>query len=323
MAQSKSFGQVKTVDLTRGLFIIRYATAEDEFQPPKITIAVDPPAHRGVDFILHPDADDTVLWQPGAALVVRTTSPAKLLIEVTPVHGAGSTAANVKIERISQGEPTAVSTLVAAPPAAIDLGAMRVLGHVAGIGDVMVGANEWIAGPAAPSRIEGIAIEWPSKPPQLDIRYSVKLGRPQAGPSRMLEIGSYAGTRGQAMPLTGAAFEVSGATSADYQLCVEAAFLGSPTMRVVGKRVVVSGPTGREPLVGLRVNLEPLAAAIERETSRPAARPVTTTRVAPMPVPMPAPMPAPLPIPQPPPAAKASSRVRVFRSRSKEDKSPA
>jgi hypothetical protein len=52
------------------------------------------------------------------------------------------------------------------------------------------------------------------------------------------------------------AFELSGEASSDYRLCVEAGFLASPIIREIGKRVVLSGPTGREPLVGLRMNLE-------------------------------------------------------------------
>ena len=122
----------------------------------------------------------------------------------------------------------------------------------------------------------------------------------------MMDIGSFAGTRGRAMPLTGVVFELSGAASSDYQVRVEAAFLGSPTMRVIGKRVVLSGPTGREPLVGLRMNLE-LATVGSARDMTPATRPS---------------QPSPPKIRQPEePAPKPASRVRVFRSRPREDQS--
>jgi hypothetical protein len=274
---------------------------------------------------------------------VRASATARLLVEVTPARSGGSIAANLKVERLSLGEPTAVSS--ALPPmtwpvkaadgggrgrASIlpaarsdttaqtshDLAGLSVLGHVAGIGDVVAGANEWIAGPSAPSRIEGIAVEWPGKPEQLDLRYSVRLGRPQAFPSPMTELGSFAGTRGQALPLTGIVFELSGAASSDYQLSVEAAFLGSPTMRVIGRRVALSGPTGREPLIGLRVNLEPINVPPAREageTIDPVARPAPATPPAAAPAPAPA-----MRAPARSPVARSSSRVRVFRSRSKE-----
>jgi len=134
----------------------------------------------------------------------------------------------------------------------------------------------------------------------------------------MTELGSFAGSRGHALPLTGIVFELSGAASSDYQLSVEAAFLGSPTMRVIGRRVVLSGPTGREPLIGLRVNLEPInvpAAGEADETIEPAARPARATAA---PAPAPALAPSPVPTRVPNSSSRVSSRVRVFRSRSKE-----
>jgi hypothetical protein len=347
MGRARDERQVKTVDIARGLFIVRYATANDEFLPPKVTLSVDAEQNRNVEFLLPPGARDAVLWQPGTALTVRASATATLLVEVTPARSGGSIAANLKVERLSLGEPTAVSSALppmtwpvklaegdgrgrasilpaarsnTTAPTSHDLAGLRVLGHVAGIGDVVAGANEWIAGPSAPSRIEGIAVEWPGKPAQLDLRYSVRLGRPQAAPSPMTELGSFAGTRGHALPLTGIVFELSGAASSDYQLSVEAAFLGSPTMRVIGRRVALSGPTGREPLIGLRVNLKPInvpAAGEAGEAIEPAARPAPPA-VAPAPAPAaPAPAPA-MPAPAPSPVARSSSRVRVFRSRSKE-----
>ena len=60
----------------------------------------------------------------------------------------------------------------------------------------------------------------------------------------------------RAMALTTLMLELSGPDASLYQFSVEALFLGAPVMRVSGERVVVSGPTGREPLVGLRVALQ-------------------------------------------------------------------
>jgi hypothetical protein len=49
--------------------------------------------------------------------------------------------------------------------------------------------------------------------------------------------------------------ELSGEESDAYALSVEALFLGSPAVRSRGQRINLGGPTGREPLVGLRVDL--------------------------------------------------------------------
>jgi hypothetical protein len=52
--------------------------------------------------------------------------------------------------------------------------------------DVVVGPNAWIAGPARPSRIEGLAPEWPSKPAGLDIRDAVQFANAQLGSGKMV-----------------------------------------------------------------------------------------------------------------------------------------
>jgi len=52
-----------------------------------------------------------------------------------------------------------------------------------------------------------------------------------------------------------------GPSALDFRLVAEAIFLGSPVMRMTGKRGVLSGPTGREPLVGLRLGPQQAGAA--------------------------------------------------------------
>ena len=156
---------------------------------------------------------------------------------------------------------------------------IRVLGHIAGVGDVRVNANEWLAGPAAPSRIEGVTIECPEKPSSLGIGYSVRTAQPHSISGRVMDLGSFAGTRGRAMPLTALMFELSGPDASRYQFVVEALFLGSPITRVTGPRVVLSGPSGREPLVGLRVALEETKANVEVLPKRSSGRARTNDRV--------------------------------------------
>jgi hypothetical protein len=283
--------QRKTIEVNKGLFLIRYASAEDEARPPKVEIFLDAASVEDVELILRPDHEDAILWQPGSCLVVRASAPGKLALEVTSHRDTGSTAATVNIEPLTQGEAGsrhAPAKKSRGSAATLDLDGVRLLGHVAGIGDVTVGGREWLGGPSAPSRIEGISLEWPGKPDDLDIRYSVKLAKPQSSSGQMMALGSFAGTRGRAMPVVGVILEMLGAEEQNCQFVAEAIFLGSPTLRATGKRVVLAGPTGRETLVGLRLGIEqkgaqPRPAPARREPSRP------------------------------------SSRVRVFRSRSKQD----
>jgi len=63
-----------------------------------------------------------------------------------------------ELERLIQGEPLDEPAELA--PETFDFTGLRLMAHVAGIGDVFVNLNEWIAGPSAPSRIEGIAVEY-------------------------------------------------------------------------------------------------------------------------------------------------------------------
>jgi hypothetical protein len=291
--------QSKIVDVDKGLVIVRYATAADEIRPPKIEVLVNPKDEKHIEIISNPLHSEAVLWQPGACLVVRAMQPGKLLVEVVPDDDDGSTAATVKVEMLSQGEASEARLAPQAPAAAaavgigsspgakshIDLDRLKIIGHVAGIGDVTARADEWLAGPSAPARIEGLSIVWPGKPDDLDIRYCVKLARPHAVSGRMMGLGAYAGTRGRALPIVSIRLELSGANVSGFRLVSEAAFLGAPIARTSGKQIEMSGPTGREPLVGFRLRLDEINIPLQ---------PVLTH------------------------AARSQGRVRVFRSRAAE-----
>jgi hypothetical protein len=278
--------QQRTVTIDRGLFLIRYAAAEDQEQPPRVKLFVDPPSKKDISFVLYPDHNEPILWEPDTCLVVRATAAGKLAVQVIPMEEGGSTAATVKIEPISQGK---AATSSASNDAAHDFDDLRLLGHVTGLGDVAVMADEWLGGPTSPMRIEGLAIDWPEIPSDLQIRYAVKTARPMPASGQTMELGSFAGTRGRAMPIVGLMLELNGPAAGRFQFCVEAIFLGSPATRIISNRVVASGPTGREPLVGLRLSLKSVEAAEELEAKGPSKR------------------------------EAAAGRVRVFRSRPKSD----
>jgi len=277
----------KTIEVDRGLFLVRYAAAEDESSAPSVRVSVDRGSSGSIALVLHPEHDDAVLWEPGASLVVRAAARGKLHIEVVPRQAEGSIAATVRLEPLTQGE---IPPVRASRVANDGVDGVRVLGHVAGIGDVVVHANQWIAGPTAPSRIEGLSIDWPGRPEDLDFAYAVQTARAQPRSSRMFGPGAFAGTRGRALPVVGVTLELSGPRAAGYQFCVEAIFLGSPVMRCVGPRVALSGPTGREPLVGLKVGFETVGTAVRPAPAVAAAAP-----------------------------DNGSGRVRVFRSRARQD----
>jgi hypothetical protein len=261
--------QQRTVSVDRGLFLVRYAAAEDQDQPPRVKLSADPSSKKDISFVLYPDRNEPILWGPDTCLVVRATAAGKLAVEVIPMEEGGSTAATVRIEPISQGNPPTPPT----NDASNDLDGLRLLGHLTGLGDVSVKSDEWLGGPSSPMRIEGIAVDWPGKPSDLQIRYAVKTSRPVPISGQATELGSFAGTRGRAMPVVGLMLELTGPATTRFQFCVEAIFLGSPATRIISNRVVASGPTGREPLVGLRLSLKNVEAVEELETRAPASKP--------------------------------------------------
>ncbi|MGP8123660.1 MAG: hypothetical protein ACLP8B_24445 [Xanthobacteraceae bacterium] len=279
--------QSKVLDVDAGLLLLRYATADDDKRPPKIRILVNPKHRNNIELVLNPDHQDAVLWQPGSCLVVRATAPGQLFVEVTAIEDGGSTAASLKIETLSQGKAAVPARQPAVARSAghvgVDPRRLAVRGHVAGIGDVTVRADEWIAGPVAPARVEGISIDWPGKPDDIDIRYSVRLARPHAVSGQVMQLGDYAGTRGRALPIVGLTLELTGAGASGFRLTAEAVFLGAPVQRMSGAQVEMSGPTRREPLVGFRLRLDEVHAPLA-----PVRAPAIKT--------------------------KASGRVRVFRS---------
>lgn len=255
MRQAAVPARRKTVDIDRGLFLVRYASADDSRHPPMVRVSLDAGSAPDNFLVMHPDAPDALLSAPGTALAVRASSPTRLLVEVTPATEDGSTAATVKVEALNAG-PQADESLPFAEAAAEvprAAGGPVVRAHVAGIGDVVAAANEWIAGPAAPSRIEGIAVEWPGMPQALDLRYAARFQGSDV--NRLASAGAFVGTRGRALPITGMVLELGGEQAEAHEIVVEALFLGVPVTRIAGRRVSVSGPTQREPLVGLRLDI--------------------------------------------------------------------
>jgi len=230
------------------LYLLRYESAVDQSQPPQVRVMRESGSEASVALILHPEAQDAVLERPGHCVVVRAVGEGRLTIEVRASAPNGSTNATVQLEPVRHG--------LSASARPLDLKELRILGHVSRRGDVEVGLGEWIAGPSNPLPIEGLELRWPGRSSQLDIRYAVRIGGPQPTPSKPVGPGTFVGTRGRALPLIGASFELGGSEAAGYQLVIDALFLGSPPVRTIGSKLNITGSTGREPLVGLRLTVE-------------------------------------------------------------------
>src|SRR5271156_560361 len=135
-----SAAQQKPLNLPDGLFLIRYEGAEDTRHPPKVTLSVAPMSEAAVEFVLPPGIDDPVLWSPGASVVVRIARSSQLLVEVSASHPGGSVSARIQSVALST-DPTGLAA--ASASGNVDASDLRLLGHVAGRGDVFVSAGEW------------------------------------------------------------------------------------------------------------------------------------------------------------------------------------
>src|ERR1700741_2201450 len=135
----RSSAQQKPLDLQKGLFLIRYDSAEDPGQPPKIGVTVDAAVAGNVEFVLPPGVDQPVMWSPGGSLVLRILAPTRIIVEVTPRSPGGSLAARIQSAQLST-DPQGLAW--SDEVATVDLSALRLLGHLAGRGDTLVGLCE-------------------------------------------------------------------------------------------------------------------------------------------------------------------------------------
>ncbi len=250
----------RSIDLKAGIFVIRYAIAEEISAHPAIKVSIDEKSQQDLFLILHDQEglSDVTLWRPGSSIALKAVRPGRILVEVVPVQADASTNATIKIDPLYQGEDSYETLGQAAGQVkrALDLSGLRLHGHVAGRGDVEVAADEWLAGPAIPARIEGIAIEWTTKPRNIDLRYCAIGPRSNAAMTPMVPLSTYVGTRGRALPVLGFNIELTGTGANGIQMVIEALFLGTPVMRAVGERLTLSGPSGLEPLIGLKISFE-------------------------------------------------------------------
>jgi hypothetical protein len=207
-----------------------------------------------MELMAAPGLPADTLSAPGMVLVIRSESAAEVSIVVKPAPGSHSASAELKLERLLSADipfkeiPSRLG-IKKAPP----VSNVQILAHVAGRGDVLVPSGEWVAGPEFPSQIEGLTLQWPGKPVGVDLEYGVTIGTRSGQRLPVRRTGEFAGTRGRGLPITSFALTLRGGEGLSLQ--VEGLFLGAAPVVKTGHEVSLTGPTGREPLVGLRVSL--------------------------------------------------------------------
>ena len=120
-------GAKKLLDLRRGLFLIRYESAEDALNPPRLVVSEEGWAPSDLEIILQPGTEEPVLWSPGGCLVIRASREGRLIVSVVPSEPTGSTVASVQLEHLSAGP------LGDRPAGTSKQSEIKVLGHLSGI----------------------------------------------------------------------------------------------------------------------------------------------------------------------------------------------
>lgn len=264
----------------QGLFVLRYVSSPDGLDAPEISVTLPP----GSDIAVIDSADnfarsgETVLGMPGDAVVLKARREGAVLIKVLSPGGRGRRQAHVGLERVTNAPRPSLGTLPHVAPQTVDVNLeeqLEIMAHVANRGDVTAKGGQWICGPQFPMAIEGIALNWRHAPPGVDVVTTASLidrGRTQLAPAPS---GRFVGTRGRAAPLVGLSFTLTGPLASRYTLSCEALFLGAAIVSRVGATVELKGPSGHEPLVGLRLSIVPAvpmmiaAAPLPTEVSQP------------------------------------------------------
>jgi hypothetical protein len=276
-----NIAQTKVVELEQGLFLLRYVASAAR-SAPTIMVACEHGSERAAVLISPPGYPEGALERPGDALVVQAHQRARLSIQVRPAKPDGSYEADVSIERLGP----AAEADERPGSRREETNRLEVFAHVARLGDISVPAGEWIAGPESPARIEGLSVKWRDASDHPDLKYAARTGGRNSSLMWGNGDGSFVGTRGQARPLTEVRFELRGPAAENKELVVEALFQGATPVRAEGRNIRLSGPSGREALLGLRLDLVDISAqdamaavtpdsdarATESESRRPSSR---------------------------------------------------
>ena len=248
--------RVKTVDLRPGLAVLRYTSADAPNAAPVLRLSRSS-GDADLQILTEPDTVETELNQIGQCVVLRIVRRTSLAVHILPrrSHSANVT---LVLEYLTEERAGTLfqKTTTKAGSQAVDniLPVITVLGHVSRLGDRSVSANEWLAGPQQPLPIEGFAMELNPMIEGLEFLYGASDG-PKVRKGQLVSAGVFVGSRGRARPIRNLALELRGVRAEDFVLNVEALFLGSTVKSLSGHALNFSGPTGNEPLTGLKIKI--------------------------------------------------------------------
>ncbi len=288
--------RISTVLLSvpRGLHVLRYVGAKDMKRPPRVVIAGRPGFSEGTEFLFAPDVVDRTLSRVGDCVAILAPTASTLLVTSIGQPQSISPDVELKLDPLDR-EPAGAKTPAAAPAAVerpAPSGHFVAGGHLQRRGECAADEAGWLGAPDGVDAIESFAISWTEPVKGLRLGYGCEM--PSRGRHMARVPGQIVGARGQATPITRVFFELSGSAAAEHELVVSAAFRGCPVQVANGGKLELAGPTGQEPLTGLKIDLR-----VRQSTARPVEATPPVLPAAELPVPA---------------AANERGRVRVFRA---------
>jgi hypothetical protein len=249
--------QETAITVSRGLFLLRYASGATNGRSPFAVVRPASASAPFIEVISPPGVVAGFLSGPGDFAIVRAEQSGNLLVKIVAQNPGDPLEASLRMETLSGGEKPAVAAAAITP---MSKAAPTILAHVSRRGDVEVAMGAWIAGPDAPSPIEGLEVRG-ALPEGVAIELQPLLA---TNPPRWMDWsgpGSFVGTRRRALPLSGLRLRLSGASAASFEIAASGLFLGSPVLNRRGREVEFVSSAGLDPLVGLQVEL--VAASVE------------------------------------------------------------
>jgi hypothetical protein len=253
----------------RGLYVLRYTSSSsaNEFPAAKVRPLAD--SQAVIQVISAPGSTAGELREPGAGVVLVAQSKGTVEVSVRRRRASGTLDAIIQLEPLSleaaglaeealgdrRSSEIALAGASETRRARLTDPSFRFLAHISRRGDVEVASGEWAAGPAAPSPIEGLQLIQ-TVGERLPLEIQVRIPGPQGGWTPWAPAGTYAGTRGRALPIVGLRARLSDESDDDFDLCGEALFLGAAALNRRGAVIDLFGPYETDPLVGLRLWLE-------------------------------------------------------------------
>ena len=229
--------QTLVLNVAEGLYVLRYPGGANPRSAPAATVKLPATDSAEADIITAPGLDTGEMPGPGSnvVLVVRKSGPIEVVVEAS--GGNDSLDARFSLDLLAPALPKGRPE--AAERTRVKLGAMakpdvsgagsgqpgliELFAHVARRGDIAADEEGWVAGPNAPSAIEGIEVSCSRTDLGVAIQYK-NLSNANRW-SEWQPPGGFVGTRQKASPLTGVRFKIVGAASQTMSSTVKRCFL--------------------------------------------------------------------------------------------------